>query len=162
MISEKEGKMPLLTDRQEPEDYNRPENPDDPNDYAIRYLFNPNRPSVEFERTGRVLFYSSAAANLLALGMYAAWLEFKFNPWLLVVALLITVSGGAAAYYLSRLRSLAYLLAVIPGLLTAGSLLYLFLNPIDDQAAYFTFFLPPSLVLAGSVILLRLAKKASI
>jgi ABC-type transport system involved in cytochrome c biogenesis permease subunit len=151
--------MPLLTDRQEPEDYDRPSS-DEPNDYAIRYLFNPNQPGVEYERTGRVLFYSSAATNLLALGLYAAWLEFSFVPWLLLSAILVTVLGGVASYYLyHRRRSRAYLVAFSPILLTVGVLLYLAFNPQNDQAGYFTFFLPGSLVLAASVFLLRLAKR---
>ena len=150
--------MPLLTDRQEPEDYDRP-NPEDPNEYAIRYLFNPNRPGVEYERTGRTLFYSSAATNLLALGLYAAWQEFNFVPWLLIAAAIIPLLGGFASYYLSRNRLRAYLFAFGPAILTIGLLLYLVFNPQGDQAAYFTFFLPGSLVLAASVFLLRLAKR---
>src|SRR5690242_19289071 len=114
--------MPLLTDRQEPDDYDRP-NSDEPNDYAIRYLFNPNRPGVEYERTGRVLFYSAAATNLLALGLYAAWLEFDFLPWLLVAALAIVALGGIASYLLLHRRRRAYVVAFGPLLLTAGSLL---------------------------------------
>ncbi len=150
--------MPLLTDRQEPEDYDRP-NSDEPNEYAMRYLFNPNRSGVEYERTGRVLFYSSAATNLLALGLYAAWLEFNFVPWLLLGASLITALGGVASYYLYRRRSLGYIVAVGPALLTAGILLYLTFNSLSDQAAYFSFFLPGSLVLVASILLLRLAKR---
>jgi hypothetical protein len=150
--------MPLLTDRQEPEDYDRP-NSDEPNEYAIRYLFNPNRPGVELERTGRVLFYSSAATNLLALALYAAWLEFNFVPWLLMIAILITALGGLAAYYLSRQRRLAYQVAVGPALLTAGILLYLAIYPQGDHGAYFSFFLPGSMVMVASIVLLRLAKR---
>jgi hypothetical protein len=151
--------MPLLTDRQEPEDYDRPSS-DEPNEYAIRYLFNPNQPGVEYERTGRVLFYSSAVTNLLALGLYVAWLEFNFVPWLLLGAILVTVLGGIASYYLyHRRRFLAYKLAVGPALITAGILVYLAFNPMDDQVGYFTFFLPGSLVMFASIFLLRLAKK---
>ena len=150
--------MPLLTDRQEPEDYNRP-NPDEPNDYAIRYLFNPNRAGVEYERTGRVLFFSSAATNLLALGLYAAWLELNFVPWLVAGAVLVVALSGLAAYYLWHHRRQAYLAAFGPLLLTAAILLYLVFNPQGDQAGYFTFFLPGSLVMAASVFLLRVAKR---
>ena len=152
--------MPLLTDRQEPDDYDRPKNSDEPNDYAIRYLFNPNRPGIEYERTGRVLFYSSAATNLLALGLYAAWLEFDFRPGLLIAALLIVALGGVASYLLPRRRGLAYIVAFGPLLLTVGSLLYLVFNSVSGQFGYFTFFLPGSLVLAGSVFLLRLARRS--
>ena len=152
--------MPLLTDRQEPDDYDRP-NSDEPNDYAIRYLFNPNRPGIEYERTGRVLFYSSAATNLLALGLYAAWLEFDFLPWLIIMALVIVALGGLASYLLLRRRGLAYVVAFGPLLLTAGTLLYLgFISPDPGQFGYFTFFLPGSLVMAASVFLLRLARRS--
>ncbi|MDB5082743.1 MAG: hypothetical protein JWP00_4667 [Chloroflexi bacterium] len=152
--------MPLLTDRQEPEDYDR-EKPDEPNEYAIRYLFTPNRPGVELERTGLVLFYSAVATNLLALALYAAWLEFTFNTGLLVLALLIVAASGTAAYFLSRRPSLAYFLATVPALLTVGSLLYFLVTPTGEQTAYFGFFLPGSLVLAASVFLLGLARKAN-
>src|ERR1700712_5253783 len=123
--------MPLLTDRQEPEDYDRP-NSDEPNEYAIRYLFNPNQPGIEYERTGRVLFYSSAATNLLALGLYAAWLELNFLPWLLLIVLIIVGLGGIASYLLKRRRSLAYGLAFAPLVLTVVTLLYLVFSSQPD------------------------------
>ncbi len=152
--------MPLLTDRQEPDDYDRPKNSDEPNEYAIRYLFNPNRPGIEYERTGRVLFYSSAATNMLALCLYAAWLEFNFLPWLLIIALLIVALGGLASYFLPRRRRRAYVAAFGPLLLTAGTLVYLVFNSESGQFGYFTFFLPGSLVLVASVFLLRLARRS--
>lgn len=151
--------MSVLTDRQEPDDYDRP-NSDEPNDYAIRYLFNPNRPGIEYERTGRTLFYSAAATNLLALGLYAAWLEFSFVPWLLVIALLVVALGGVASYLLRRRRGSAYPVAFLPLPLTAGTLLWLLFTPSSGQAGYFSFFVPGSLVLAASVFLLQLARRS--
>jgi uncharacterized membrane protein YhhN len=150
--------MPLLTDRQEPDDYDRP-NSDEPNDYAIRYLFNPNRPGIEFERTGRVLFYSSAATNLLALALYAAWLELDFIPWLLGVVLVIVGLSEVAAYLLWHHRPQAFRVAFGPLLLTAVTLIYLFLSSQPDQAGYLTFFVPGSLVMAASVFILRYARR---
>lgn len=152
--------MPLLTDRQEPDDYDRP-NSDEPNEYAIRYLFNPNRPGTEYERTGRVLFYSSAATNLLALALYAAWLELNFIPWLLGIVLVVVALSGIAAYLLWKRRGGAFLVAFGPLLLTAVTLAYLFLTSQSDQAGYITFFVPGSLVMAGSVFLLKYARRVS-
>ena len=150
--------MPLLTDRQEPDDYDRP-NSDEPNEYAISYLFTPNRPRTEYERTGRVLFYSSAATNLLALGLYAAWLELNFIPWLLIVVLLVVALSGVAAYLLWHRRASAYRVAFGPLLLTVLALAYLYLSSQGEQAGYVTFFLPGSLVMAGSVLVLRHARR---
>lgn len=150
--------MPLLTDRQEPDDYDRP-NSDEPNDYAIRYLFNPNHPGTEYERTGRVLFYSSAATNLLALGLYAAWLELDFIPWLLVIVLAVVGLSGVAAYLLWHRRNGAFQVAFGPLLLTAVTLFILFASSQADQAGYITFFLPGSLVMVASVFILRHARR---
>ena len=154
--------MPVLTDRQEPEDYNRPP-PDEPNEYAIRYLYGNNRQlSLELERTGKVLLYSSAAASLMALLLYAGWLEFNFTPWLLVMGCLIVAVNGLAAAWLGKRRRLALGVALGPLLLTFATLLILILHSQGEQAAIFAFFLPPSLAMAASVVVLviqpRIAK----
>jgi hypothetical protein len=151
--------MPVLTDRQEPEDYNRPP-PEDPNEYAIRYLYGTNRQlSVELERTGKVLFYSSAAASLMALLLYAGWLEFNFTPWLLAMGCLIVAISGLAAAWLPNRRRLALGVAIGPLLLTFATLLILGLGAQGEQAAIFAFFLPPSLAMAASVVVLVFAQR---
>lgn len=77
--------MPVLTDRQEPEDFDKETEGEEPNEYAIKYLFKPrNSPGLERQRTGRTLIYSGAAANLLATVMILVALELKL-PWQLLV-----------------------------------------------------------------------------
>src|SRR5438045_506172 len=104
--------MPLLTDRQEPEDFD-PNQPDEPNEYAIRYLFNPYRSGKEYERAGKLLLLSAAGTNILAMGLYTAWLEFNFNPWLLALAFVVVGVSGLAALRYNLNPPQAYFLSVL-------------------------------------------------
>ena len=75
--------MPILTDKQEPEDFDKPSD-DDPNAYALSYLFAQKRPAVELQRTGQVLILSGAGANIMA--TLVLWLNQDFGfAWLWVV-----------------------------------------------------------------------------
>lgn len=148
--------MPVLTDRQQPEN---PDDPNDPNDYAIRYLFSAKSPRIELKRTGQALFYSGAATNLLALALYAAWLELRFNPWLLLAALAVVGTGGLAAVNLRNHPRLAYWLAGGPLLLTTLTLLALYLGLETENAGFFLFFIPGSLTMAISLLLLAVSAR---
>ncbi len=142
--------MPLLTDRQEPEDF-EPTPPDDPNEYALRYLYGANRPArLEWQRAGKVLLYSAIAANFMAFWLYAGWLEFSFVAWLLAMALLIIFVGGLVALWLRPRPKLALTLAFIPALITILTFAILLTGPQSSEAAYFAFFLPGSLTMAAA------------
>ncbi len=152
--------MPLLTDRQEPEDFSTGPEPEDPNDYALRYLFKPNRPGIEYHRTGQTLFYSGAATNLLALALYFTWLEFNFLTWQIGLALLVVLLSAAASYLLSKRHFLAPLAGCTPAGLLFLSLLYTLLAPSTaERAVYLLFFLPGSLAMLVGVVVLRAARR---
>lgn len=151
--------MPVLTDRQEPEDFD-PNEPEDPNEYALRYLFFSNRPGVELQRSGTTLLYSGAATNILAFMFYASWLDFNFNPWLLLIGILVVFSGlGAAIALWKRHWQRSVYLAIVPLVLTLATLLYLLLAPPLAQAGFFFFFLPGSLVITASSFVIRAARR---
>ena len=149
--------MPLLTDRQEPEDYDRGRQPEDPNEYALRYLFQPNRPGVEYQRTGQTLFYAGVATNWLAFGLYAAWLEFNLWVWPVALALLlVSLSSLAARLFYRHRRSGAFWLAtLVAGLAVLFVAVGLLGGLPGDQAGYFFFFLPGSLTSFLGFLLLR-------
>jgi hypothetical protein len=90
--------MPVLTDRKEPDDYDKERNPDEPNDYAIKYLFGMRKPQQERWRSGRVLFYSGASANLLATFMLVVAAEFNLSGILLLFGLAILAASGLAVF----------------------------------------------------------------
>ncbi|HEX2909288.1 MAG TPA: hypothetical protein VH186_00675 [Chloroflexia bacterium] len=144
-------------DRREPGKLER-NPPEEPNEYAIRYLFNPDRPPSEWRRAGQVLFYSAAFTNLLALALYAAWVEFNFIPWLLVMALVTTMLSGIAAFLLFKRQSPVHFVAWLPALLTVFTLVVIALTAQPEQALYYYFFLPGSLALVAASLLLRHAR----
>jgi len=146
--------MSIITDRQEPESSGW-EEPKEPNEYAIRYLFNLSRPGQELRRSGELLFYSGAGSNLLALGLYAAWLELNFDLWLLGLAGLVVVCGGLAVIWRTRRPALALVMALFPFFLTVLVLLILFQAVPGPQAGFFIFFLPGSLALVIGSLFLR-------
>jgi len=85
--------MPVLTDRQEPEDYDKEAEAEEPNEYALKYLFRPRHSlGLERQRTGRTLLYSAAAANLLATIMILVALELKL-PWQLLAFMLAIIGS---------------------------------------------------------------------
>ncbi len=148
--------MPLLTDRQEPEDLD-PKHPDDPDDYAIRYLFNPNNSHRDLARAARILLYSSAASNLLAFLLYLAWVELQFTALALALAALVVgLSGWAGLSLKNGLPLLARRLGWLPLPLTLLSLLLLSIFS-EENALLFTFFLPGSLTIWLASFLLTLS-----
>ncbi len=147
--------MPTLTDREEPEDF-EPHDPDEPNDYALHYLFNSNRPGVELVRSGRILFYTGAATNVMAFLLYAAWLELNFVLWLLLAGLAVVATGGVAALNLRSRPALARLLGLGPLILTVLTLIILLVKSLNESDGFFFFFIPGSLAQAGGVFLLLL------
>jgi hypothetical protein len=121
--------MPVLTDRQEPEDFDkRGENPEEPNDYAIKYLFSFRRPKLELWRTGRTLLYSGAAGNLLGFFMLLATLDFQVTWGVVFYSLILVAVGALVAYrvwrypqaggagWLAALPLVLFLLALLDGL----------------------------------------------
>ncbi len=92
--------MAVLTDRKEPEDYDKGSGSDEPNDYAIKYLFGLRRPAQELWRTGRTLIYCGAAASLLATAMLIVAVEFSLTWPLVLLGLAMLATSGLAAYRL--------------------------------------------------------------
>ena len=89
--------MPVLTDRQEPDDADKPPD-EDPNSYVLSYLFTQHRPAVELQRTGQVLILAGAGTNVGATLVLWNNQEFGFSWLLLLISLLIPVMGLAATY----------------------------------------------------------------
>lgn len=143
--------MPVLTDRKEPDDFDKGGNSDEPNDYAIKYLFGLRKPQQEIWRTGHVLFYSGAAANLMASGMLLVALEFNL-PWqILLFGLAILATTVLAVYRVWKAppTNLLYGLAALPLLvMLLGVLDGLTLHAeVKDLWWLVLYYLPGSLVM---------------
>lgn len=151
--------MAVLTDRKEPDDFDRDENSEEPNEYALKYLFKRrNSPTVERIRTGRVLLYSGAAANLLAALMLLVALEMRWQSLLLGLALLIVICSGLAAWRVWKQQTLAgaFGLAIAPLFLLAVALLYLLIwGNANTDAGLALYFFPGAMVMLIAALLLR-------
>lgn len=158
--------MPTLTSRQEPDDFDKEGRSDEPNDYAIKYLFGLRKPQQELWRTGQVLFYSGVAANLMASGMLVVALEFNL-PWqILLFGLAMLVVNGLAAYRVWKTPRARFLygLAALPLVVMLAGLVdgLTFNADVKDMWWLVLYYLPGSLVmLIGAQLFLsrRMANK---
>jgi len=154
--------MPILTDKQEPEDFDKPPD-DDPNAYALSYLFAQKRPAVELQRTGQVLVLSGAGANIMA--SLVLWLNQDFGfAWLwLLFSLLVPVLSVLATLLLWRKQpSFGLVLTVIMSLeissLATGLIELPLWHGLGNAALYY---LPGVAVIVGGWLAWRLGFRAS-
>jgi hypothetical protein len=87
--------MPVLTSRQEPDDYDdNPSHPDEPpNEYAVRYLFGAGRnPVLDWRRSGKALVLFGFIGGLIAFGVMLGNLDFKLDGFLWLASALMLLS----------------------------------------------------------------------
>ncbi len=141
-----------------PEDYNKGEE-QEPNDYALRYLFKPKKPGLEWWRTTRAIIYCGAAANLLATLMLPIALEFRFPLWLLFFsfAIIITSGLGALKLWKKKIGHGGLILTLSPFIIFLLGLGYAWFTVLEeiDRGLIF-FYLPGSFsMFLGGVYLFR-------
>jgi hypothetical protein len=156
--------MPVLTDQKDWDDDKPPENPDEPPEYALRYLFNgANNPHEDLQRMARILIVTGAVTNLIGFVYLLGNYELVIHPLLWVLEPLIIGLGLVAwrqiwgLHHRHSLLNYGPLFIVVASLI-AQSIFYTSLNGVDAIVAA----LPGSLVLVvGEIMLVRLKSRNS-
>lgn len=137
--------MPVLTTHKEPEDY-QPSDPDDPNEYAIRYLFNRERDNArDLKITGKAMVLFGTIGSIIAFGIMIGNLEFNVD-WLLLGWSISTILLHFGA--LQRVRTKIGWDWTIPLPLTSVLIAFLTILllslPGNSPLMYMLYFLPGS------------------
>jgi hypothetical protein len=145
--------MPVLTDQKDRDDDKPPENPDEPPEYAVRYLFNgANNPNEDLRRMARILIVTGAITNLIGFIYLLGNFDFIIHPLLWVLEPLIIGLGFVAWWQIWGLRRRHSFLNFCPLLIVIGSLIVQANGLVEIVAA-----LPGSVVLVvGEIMLVRL------
>jgi|GEM_PF-3001318 len=149
--------MPTLTDQKDQDDDSQPpQNPDEPPEYAMRYLFNTERnPHTEWEGAARLMALAGAVTNLIAVIVLVGNLEFilPIALWLLLVVMLVASGWGWWAVW--RLNHKRAWFAVFPLVLVVIGV-SLELSPLHPFNEVFSVlhWLPGSLFLAASGLII--------
>ncbi len=156
--------MPVLTDQKDRDDDKPPENPDEPPEYAMRYLFNgANTPHEDMHRMAKILIVTGAVTNIIGFIYLLGSYDLVIHPLLWVLEPLIILLGLVAwrqIWVVHRPHSLLnyWPLLIVIGSLIAQSVFHDTLNGVDAIVAA----LPGSLVLVvGEIMLVRLKSRDS-
>ncbi len=149
--------MPTLTDQKDrDDDYQPPQNPDEPPEYAMRYIFNTNRnPQSEWEGAARLMALAGAVTNLIAAFVLVANLELilPLALWLFLVLMLVVSGwGGRVVWQLHKRRVWIIFLPLL--LLICGIGLELSSFHPFTEVFYVLHWLPGGLFLAASGLIL--------